>query len=363
MIRAQRLMAVAAERLPRVLLDAGVTLGAALAQIERAGTGALLLADGERRLVGMVTDGDLRRALLAGTSMQAPCLTFATRTPLALPPGSSGRDALALMDHGRDYPVHALPVLNADGGIVGLVLRGDLMRTDDATDLQAVIMAGGYGTRLMPLTANTPKPMLPVGDRPLLELTIARLRAAGVRRVQVATHHLAEQIAEYFGDGSGFGVDISYLSESQPMGTAGALASVAATEGTLLVINGDVLTGLNFDEMLRFHRRERAELTVGLRAYSVDVPYGVVDCDGARVRGIREKPSHGVLVNAGVYLLEPSVCRAVPESRRCDMTDVIQLLLDAGRVVAGFPIVEYWLDIGRPGDYARAQDDVRLARL
>lgn len=363
MIRAQRLMAVAAERLPRVLLDPSATLGAALAQIERAGTGALLLADAERRLQGVVTDGDLRRALLAGTPMQAPCAAFATRAPLLLPPGASGRDALALMDHGRDYPVQHLPVVNADGGLVGLVLRSDLLRSDDASDLSAVIMAGGYGTRLLPLTERTPKPMLPVGDRPLLELTIARLRAAGVRRVQVATHHLAEQIAEHFGDGSGFGVDISYLSESQPMGTAGALASLGAPDGTLLVINGDVLTGLNFDEMLRFHRKQGAELTVGLRAYTVDVPYGVVDCDGPRVKGLREKPSHGVLVNAGVYLLEPSACRLVPDDRRCDMTDVIQLLLDAGRVVAGFPIVEYWLDIGRPADYARAQHDVRLARI
>lgn len=348
----------AARRLQDVLVEPESSVRDALARLDRAGTGVLLVADAERRLLGLLTDGDLRRAVLSGRGMGAPCVQFATRTPLVVGPEASDDDALALMDRGRDFVINHLPVVNPDGGIVGLLLRSDLVTTV-RPPMAAVIMAGGYGMRLRPLTDRTPKPMLPVGDRPLLELTIARLRAAGVRHVSIATHYLADCITRHFGDGSAFGVEVTYLAEERPLGTAGALRALRETTDTFVVLNGDVLTGVPFERMLAFHREHHADMTVGVRDHTVEVPYGVVDCDDVRVLGVREKPTEHFLVNAGVYVMEPSVPRMLPDDMRIDMPELIQRLLDAGRTVVSFPIVEYWLDIGRPADYERAQDEAR----
>jgi NDP-sugar pyrophosphorylase family protein len=229
--------------------------------------------------------------------------------------------------------------------------------------LSAVIMAGGYGTRLRPLTDDMPKPMLPVGDRPLLERTVRRLREAGIQDVRVTTHYLGDRIASHFGDGKAFGVDITYLNEDRPLGTAGALALVNRPAGPLLVMNGDILTNLNFHALLAFHREHRADATVAVRKYDLTVPYGVVECEGTQVKALQEKPTERFLVNAGIYLLEPTVLGCIPPGERFDMTELIQVLLQQGRTVVSFPIVEYWLDIGRAEDYERAQSDVETVRL
>jgi NDP-sugar pyrophosphorylase family protein len=224
-------------------------------------------------------------------------------------------------------------------------------------------MAGGFGSRLRPLTDQIPKPMLPVGDRPLLERTIARLRDSGIRTVNVTTHHLADQIKSHFGDGEAMGVDIHYVSEERPLGTCGGLRLVEELKEPVLVINGDILTGVNFGDLVGFHRKVGADATVCVRKYEVQVPYGVVEVDGTWLRGVKEKPSVGFFVNAGIYLLEPTVQRFIPEGERFDMTDLIARLLAEGRPVATFPIVEYWLDVGQPADYAQAQRDVETSRI
>jgi NDP-sugar pyrophosphorylase family protein len=196
-----------------------------------------------------------------------------------------------------------------------------------------------------------------------MELTVEQLRLAGIHRVNVATHYLADQIVGHFGDGQEFGVQIDYLREDEPLGTAGALRLLPAGDEPLLVINGDVLTRVDFRALLAFHREQRAELTVGVRAYEIEVPYGVVHCQGARVTRLEEKPHYQFLVNAGIYLLEPEVQAAIPEGRRFDMTDLIEGLIDQGRSVVSFPIVEYWLDIGRLADYERANEDMNRGDL
>lgn len=353
---------VACQRLAASLVAPTATLGEALAQLDAGGIGVLLVAGAGRRLVGVLTDGDLRRAILSGSGLDSPVLPFVSREPLTTGPEAGPDVVLQLLDHGREYAVHHLPVVADDGVVLGVWLRSDIVGTP-GTDLRAMIMAGGYGMRLRPLTDGIPKPMLPVGDRPLLELTIERLRAAGIRHVGVATHYLAECITGHFGDGSAFGVEISYFPEEQPLGTAGALRALPDDGEPLLVLNGDVLTGVNFARMLAFHRECGAELTVGVREYVMEVPYGVVDCQGTRVVGIREKPRQRYMVNAGIYLLESGVRRFVPDDLRFDMPDLIGRLLAADRSVAAFPIVEYWLDIGRPADYARAQADIATVRL
>jgi NDP-sugar pyrophosphorylase family protein len=229
--------------------------------------------------------------------------------------------------------------------------------------LQAVIMAGGYGMRMRPLTEELPKTMLPVGDRPLMELIISQLRRTGIRRVNIATHYLSDKIKDHFGDGQDFGIELSYVTEDRPLGTAGALGLLEPTENPLLIINGDILTRVNFKAMLDFHRENKAALTVAVRKYDMNVPYGVIESEGALVRALVEKPLLNFLVNAGIYLLEPAVHRYIPNNRHLNMTDLIQRLIDDGQAVASFPIMEYWLDIGNDVDYAQAQKDMKNGGL
>lgn len=349
------------DRTRSAIIAPEVSITDAIARLDQAGTGVLLLCDEAGLLFGILTDGDVRRAILAGVPFDRPCSSIATRNPVVGPDDIASADALHLMDSAREFVLNQLPLITPDRRLAGLILRSDLV-AEEHLPISAVIMAGGFGTRMRPLTDTVPKPMLPVGGRPLLAVTIERLREAGIRNVNVTTHYLADEIKSYFGDGSGFGVSLGYVDEGQPLGTAGGLNLAPETDQPLFVINGDVLTGVNFRDMLAFHKKHGADLTVGVRRYDVAVPYGVLECDGPRVREVREKPEMHLLINAGMYLLEPSARRYIPEGRRFDMTDLIQELLTDGRVVVSFPIVEYWLDVGRPADYEKAQTEVRKAR-
>jgi dTDP-glucose pyrophosphorylase/CBS domain-containing protein len=347
----------AVERLRKVIIPPGLTISLAVPILDRAGLGILLLCDEDRKLLGVLTDGDIRRAILHNISFNKPCSAIATRKPLTAPPNVSPGEAMHLMDCGRSFVINHLPLIDEGGRIVALLLRRDLV-SESELRLSAVIMAGGFGKRLFPLTRDIPKPMLPVGDRPLMQRTVERLRDAGISRVNVTTHYHHDKIAEHFGDGREFGVEMNYVTEDQPLGTAGALALMEAPDEPLLVINGDILTQVDFRAMLAYHREHEADLTVGMRNFDFQVPYGVLECEGAMVRHVREKPKLCFLANGGIYLLEPSVYPWIAAGERCDMTDLIQRLIDADRRVIGFPITEYWLDIGRPNEYAKAQKDV-----
>jgi NDP-sugar pyrophosphorylase family protein len=204
--------------------------------------------------------------------------------------------------------------------------------------------------------------MLPIGDKPILELIISQLQNAGISKVQLTTHYKAEAIQQHFGDGKKFGIELQYVNEDEPLGTAGALGSVAVSEQPMLVLNGDILTQVDFRAMIAFHREHAAELTVGVRQYDFQVPYGVIQCDGEHVRGIEEKPTFNFFVNAGVYLLEPSAHRSIPSAQKFDMTDLIKKLRVEARRVVAFPVVEYWMDIGRHVDYEQAQLDIKQWR-
>jgi NDP-sugar pyrophosphorylase family protein len=321
-----------------------------------------LLCEEDRQLYGLLTDGDIRRAFLRSVSFNSPCGAIACRDPIVAPSEVTQLEAIHLMDHSREFVINHLPVVDKTRRVVGLLLRSDLV-PDNRLPISAVIMAGGFGTRLFPLTQQVPKPMLPAGDRPLLQRTIERLKDAGIHRVHVSTHYLHEKITSHFGNGESFGVDLSYVTEDHPLGTAGALNLMDQTKETLLVINGDILTKVCFRDMLEHHRQHGAEMTVGLRQSSLEIPFTVMDCTGIRVINLREKPQLHFLFNAGIYLLEPSVRQYIPHGQRFDMTELIQRLLEKDRIVIGFPIVEYWRDIGQHADYAQAQEDIRNGRL
>ncbi len=336
------------------------TIHEAMRRINASALGIVLVLDAGRRLLDTLTDGDLRRAILDGSPLDAPVrgaieLKGAAHPhPCVAPVGSDSATLLALM---RTHVIRQIPLIDAERRVTGLVTIDDLL--PEQAPLQAVVMAGGFGSRLTPLTDEMPKPMLHVGDKPILEHIVGQLQQAGIRRVSFTTHYRPEAIEEHFGDGENFGLEIAYVNEDQPLGTAGALSLLAPCEEPMLVMNGDILTRVDFRAMLAFHREHGADLTVGVRQYDMSVPYGVVRCEGAVVRAIEEKPVVNFLVNAGIYLIEPAAHRSIPPGQRFDMTDLIAKLTAKGRSVAAFPIVEYWLDIGRHGDYAQAQQDFK----
>jgi dTDP-glucose pyrophosphorylase/CBS domain-containing protein len=342
-------------RLRAALISPDVSITDAMARLDQASTGVLLVCDGDRRLLGILTDGDFRRAILRRIPLGEPCASIASSHPITATYPVSLAESLRLMN---EHDISQLPVVDHDSKVRQLILRQDVL-PDREGSLSAVVMAGGYGTRLLPLTEKVPKPMLPVGDRPLLELTIAQLKRAGIKDVNLATHYLPEAISDHFGNGEKFGVRLNYLHEEHPLGTAGGLKQIKDFTRTMLVINGDILTGVPFDAMLNYHHNYHADLTVGVRKYDVQVPFGVVECEDVRVTRLEEKPSLSFFINAGTYLIEPSVCDFIPAGRRFDMTELIQKLIEAGRTVVSFPIMEYWLDMGRHEDYAKAQEDVR----
>ena len=324
--------------------------------------GFALIVDEDRHLLGTVTDGDIRRAVLANINLEAPVqklIDIRNRelypTPVTAPAGTSPGDLLGLM---TERLVRQVPLLDKQGRVVDLALLEDLVKQHDLP-LSAVVMAGGFGTRMRPLTDDFPKPMLPIGDKPVLQLIIEQLQSAGISKVQLTTHFKPDVIRKHFGDGKKFGVDLQYVNEDQPLGTAGALGLVPDINEPMLVLNGDVLTQVDFRALVAFHREHKAELTVGVRQYDFQVPYGVVQCEGAEVQGVEEKPTLNFFVNAGIYLLEPSAHRSIPTGQKFDMTDLIGKLRSEGRRVVAFPVVEYWMDIGRHVDYEQAQEDVK----
>ncbi|MGB2963461.1 MAG: nucleotidyltransferase family protein [Anaerolineales bacterium] len=323
--------------------------------------GIALVVNDDGQLIGTVTDGDIRRAILDKFDLDSSVLDLLSqkgsdlyKKPITAPVGTSESDLLKLMD---EYLIRQIPLLDENGRVVEISLLSELIQKRDMP-LNAVVMAGGYGRRLGPLTEKVPKPMLPVGDRPLMERIIEQLRESGIKQVNISTHYMADMIKEHFDDGSDFGVDINYVNETRPLGTAGALSLMEPPDQPLLVVNGDIMSRIDFRALYNFHQEHNADLTVGVRQFDMEVPYGVLECEGPNVHRLREKPKFKFLVNAGIYLLEPEVLGFIPSDKRYDMTDLIVRLIDEGLKVVSFPIVEYWLDIGEPIDYKQAQMDL-----
>lgn len=353
-------------KLQTLFVSPDYTIRAAMKCVDRGSCGIALVVDQERYLLGTITDGDARRAVLAGTDLESPISELLNKKistqyfkPVTAPPETDRKSLIALM---HEHSLRQVPIIDNEGRVVDLIMLDDLIPIQDLP-LQAVIMAGGMGTRLMPLTEDLPKPMLPVGGKPLLERVIEQLRQVGIRRVNVTTHYKREKISDHFGDGSAYGVELNYVNEDKPLGTGGALGLMGAPTEPMLVINGDILTQVDFREMLAYHRENLADMTVAVRQYDIKVPYGVIECTGTRVCTLKEKPQVHFLVNAGIYLLEPKVYEFIPNGKHFNMTDLIQRLLDSNQTVISFPIIEYWLDIGQLADYEQAQKFIKSEPL
>jgi dTDP-glucose pyrophosphorylase len=340
---------------PDLLVRPEATLRDALEAITKNSRQMVTVVDAGGRLVGLVTDGDVRRALLRGAFLESPVLEIMNRAPTVAPEGIGRDDALALMQ-GR--AIRHLPIVDARGALVDLLVLEALLEPATLPNV-AVIMAGGAGRRLAPLTESVPKPLLRVGGKPLLEIMVDRLRQAGIREIVMTVHYKSHMIEEHFGDGGRHGVRVRYVREAQPRGTAGSLRTLGTLgERPFLLVNGDILTKCDFRALLAFHDTHGADMTVGTVPYTVDLPYGVVEVEGARLAAVTEKPRLDFVVNSGVYAVSPSATRLVPEGGVFDVPDLIRALVAAGRRVVAFPIREYWLDVGRHDDFHKADRDV-----
>lgn len=311
-----------------------------------------LVVDGDGRLLGTVTDGDVRRGILRGVGFDDRVETIMHARPVIAAVGCARDELLRMM---RQHDVEHLPVVDVQGRLAGLELLNRLLDQAVEKPNWVVILAGGLGTRLRPLTEHTPKPLLRVGDRTVLDVLIEQIAGYGFRKFLLAVAYQADMVERHFGDGERLGVQIRYVRETEPLGTVGAVRlAESRLDRTFLVVNGDLLTRVNFEHLLEFHGREGNDLTLAVKEYELRIPYGVVELADGQVCALEEKPRRTCLVNAGIYAIEPSVIGLIPFGRRFDVTELVRAALDDKRHVGGFLVHEYWLDIGGREDYERA---------
>lgn len=338
------------------LISPDASLQDAIAVLDRGALRIVLVTDTEQKLLGTVTDGDIRRALLKGDPLSTTVDKVMSASPKVAVEGWSKARMLGFME---SHDLLQLPIINASGQVIGLeTLHGLLLRPRQ--DNPVFLMAGGFGTRLRPLTNTCPKPMLKVGDKPILEHILEGFVDAGFHRFFISTHYMPELIRSHFGDGSRWNVDIRYIHEEEPLGTGGALGLLPAEEITqpMFMMNGDLLTNLNHLALLAFHEAHGGSATVCVREYEHQIPFGVIKSDGDLALDIIEKPVHRFNVNAGIYLLSPDVIHRVCAGEKVDMPDLLKSCIHSGNSVHLYPIQDYWLDIGRMDDFKRAQLDI-----
>ncbi len=313
-----------------------------------------LVVDDSGRLLGLVTDGDMRRALLRGAGMSDAVSTFMNPNPLVFHGNQKKSYVIRQMQR---LELRQAPIVDDDNIVVGFYELQELLTKKERTN-PVIIMAGGLGTRLRPLTDECPKPLLKVGNKPILETILESFIENGFSRFYFSVNYRSEMIEEHFGDGSRFGVDITYIHENERMGTAGALSLLPEKfKEAAIVMNGDILTKMDFGEFIDFHERQNSAATMAAREMSYQIPYGVVRYEGEDMTGIVEKPSHTFYVNAGMYVLSPEAISRVDKKAFLDMPDLFTKLIQEELAVKIYPVCEYWMDIGKMDDFRQAQID------
>jgi dTDP-glucose pyrophosphorylase len=341
------------ERFKQCQVAASGTLLDALRAVDRGAAGIALVVDGTERLVGVLTDGDIRRALLRGVRLESSLAPHLRGKFTSVPATVARAEVIDLMQALR---LDQIPVLDPEGKLVGLHLIHEMLGVVSRPN-EAVVMAGGKGTRLTPITETVPKPMVRVAGRPILERIVLHLVGFGIRKVYLSVNYLGKVIEDHFGDGSTFGCRIEYLREDRPLGTGGALSLLPAPpRHPLLVMNGDLVTQADLGAMLEFHDRGKHRATVGVRPYVHTVPYGCLEIEEGKVRRITEKPRLVQVVNAGIYILEPEIVARVPRGQEYPITDLLEDCLARGESVGPFEIADEWIDVGRHDDLRQAKE-------
>lgn len=338
------------------LVSPAASIESAISTMDRSALRIAIIVDDQNRLLGTLTDGDVRRALLRQQSLDVPVSQVMCATPKVAQQDWSRERVLAVMESTQ---LLQLPVVDAEGRVVGLETLHGLLEKRLISN-PVFLMAGGVGARLHPLTNDCPKPLLKVGDKPILELILESYIKAGFHRFFISTHYLPEMVRDYFGDGTRWGVTIRYTHEETPLGTGGAVGLLPHDEinEPMLMMNGDLLTTLNYRELLDFHNAHQGIATMCVREFEYQVPYGVIQSEGHLIRSMVEKPVQKFFVNAGVYVLSPELVKRVAPNTKIDMPTLLEQVIAEGRGVTMFPVHEYWLDIGRMEDFKRAQVEI-----
>ena len=338
----------------KIKLKRTSTIKEALQIIDSGAMQIAVVLDDKDKLIGTITDGDIRRGLLQNLSLHDSIDSIIFRSPMTAHINDTRE---IILQKALSKKVHQIPILDDQGILVGIEEIEELIRPESHPN-KVVLMAGGLGTRLAPLTDKTPKPLLKVGNKPILETIIENFAKHGFDQIILSVNYKAHMIEEYFGDGSDFGVSIEYIHENKRMGTAGALSLMRdKLHEPFFVMNGDLLTNINFSHMLDYHHSNEAIATMGVREYDLQVPYGVVNVDGHNITGIEEKPVQRFFVSGGVYMLSPEILSFIPDGEFFDMPTLFEKLIAQKKKAVSFPIREYWLDIGRMSDFERANNE------
>lgn len=341
-----------------ILFSPETSLHDVLARIDRRRLGFGLVVDAEGRLLGSITDGDVRRALLTQRVLELTAAQIMNRTPRVMPPHCITADQRAHFLTGAR--ITFAPVLDDAGRVVDIVLSDHLPgRTFD--EIAVVMMAGGLGSRLGELTRDIPKPLLPVGDEPILQRIVKQFKADGFRRFVFCLNYKAEMIRDHFGNGDALGVDITYVQEAKRLGTGGALSLIdPGMADRYFVSNADILTESHYRDMLEFHLDQQSVATMAVREHEVQIPFGVVETEGFEIRSLREKPTYTYFINAGFYLLEREALGRVPKDEFFDMPTLFEVLRAERKRTRIYPTAGQWIDIGRPADLDRARRESRI---
>ena len=337
-----------------VLVSPDLSVREAIEVIEQNHMQIVVVVDAENRLLGTVTDGDVRRAILKGIPLDKPVGLIMKKKPVVVRANESRDRILSII---KKKVIHQIPILDELGRVIGIEVLDELIR-NERKDNWVVLMAGGEGSRLHPLTHDCPKPLLNIGSKPILETILESFIDAGFHRFYLSVNYKNEMIRSHFGNGSRWAVEIDYIQENEKLGTAGSLSRLPKSPTSpIIVMNGDVLTKINFNHLLNFHLENDSDATMCIREYDFQVPYGVVQIDQHLIRSIDEKPIHRFFVNAGIYVLEPEALKFIPKNSHFDMPQLFHKLKARKKVITGFPVREYWLDIGRIDDLERAKQD------
>lgn len=337
-----------------ILLNSNSTIREALKIIDSGAMKIGIVTDENQKLIGTVTDGDIRRGLLNNLSLDDVIESIIFRTPTVCKIDDTKEKILEIAVEKKLYQI---PIVDNDGKLVGIEEVDELLKPKHKNN-KVVLMVGGLGTRLYPLTKNTPKPMLKVGDKPILETIILNFKKYGFTEIILSVSYKSEIIENYFGNGSKFGVNIEYVHEEKRMGTAGALSLIREKlSEPFFVMNGDLLTNINFEHMMNYHVANNSIATMGVREYDFQVPYGVVNVDGIDIKSIEEKPVHNFYVSGGVYVLDSKVLDFIPQNEFFDMPTLFEKVIEQNLKSISFPIREYWLDIGRMEEFEKANNE------
>lgn len=339
----------------QVVIRPEASLRSTIEVIDHGALQIALVVDEDDKLVGVVTDGDIRRALLRGLSLEQAVGDVMNKRPKVATLQDSKTQLIAMME---GHHLYQLPVVDEQGRVVRLESLQALYKQPSFPN-PVFLMAGGFGKRLRPYTDDCPKPLLEIGGKPILQTIIENFVKSGFRQFFIAVHYKAEQIKHYFGDGGRWGIDIRYIDEVEPMGTAGAIGLLpdGLPDVPIIVMNGDILTQIDFSRLLAYHNEQQAIATMCVRQYEYQIPYGVVTLDHQRIVGIEEKPLQSCLANAGIYVLDHSLIKSIAAQNKLDMPTLFNQQIALGETVSMFAVNDYWLDIGREADFLRAQGE------